>query len=403
VPTSGETRRGTGLAFGADALCRDPSVLRGAQRLGMVTNDAARLATDASQHTRVALHASGVPIVRLFSPEHGIGANAPDGHAVHDGVDTRTGVPVVSLYGEQLRPTPEQLRDLDAVLFDVPDVGARFYTYTWTLWHTLAACADANVPLFVLDRPNPLGGNLARAEGPMLEPACRSFLGEDAIPIVHACTLGELARVWRAERHPHASLHVVPVQGWSRAQDWTALGAPWVPTSPAMPAFASARWYPGLCLFEATNLSVGRGTTTPFTCVGAPWLDAEAVCDALYRRSGVTVTPLTFTPTTDRYAEHRCAGVSVQAIDPGTIGPVALGLLLLAAVMATHPEAFRWNAYPTAANPGGDAHLRRLLGSSIVAELVANPEHVTAAAAAGWTRVPEWTPRLMAADALLYE
>jgi uncharacterized protein YbbC (DUF1343 family) len=390
------------LRFGADELCGDPSILRGARRIGLVTNDAARLAADASRHTRVALLAAGVPIVRLFSPEHGLGATAPDGHAVRDGVDTRTGLPVVSLYGERMRPDRMQLHDLDAVLFDVPDVGARFYTYTWTLWHTLAACAEADVPLYVLDRPNPLGGELSRAEGPMLEPACRSFLGEDVMPIVHACTLGELARLWRAEHHPNAAVHVVPMRGWSRAHDWTALGLPWVPTSPAMPSFASARWYPGLCLFEATNLSVGRGTAAPFTAIGAPWLDAAAVCDALERRTGVLMRPTTFTPMADRFAGERCVGVGVGDLDPRAFGPVALGLHLLAAVIETHPQAFRWQAYRTAANPGGASHLARLLGRLDVADALAAPARLTAADVRRFTHPAGWVERLRAADALLY-
>jgi hypothetical protein len=175
---------------------------------------------------------------------------------------------VVSLYGDRLRPTRAQLHDLDAVLFDIPDVGVRFYTYAWTLWHALAACADAGVPLIVLDRPNPLGGDLARAEGPMLDLAHRSFLGEHPIPIVHACTLGELVRLWQAEAFPSARVTVVPVTGWSRTSEWPVLGVPWVPTSPAMPSFACARWYAGLCLFEATNVSVGRGTPL--------WTDSSA-------------------------------------------------------------------------------------------------------------------------------
>jgi len=390
------------MRFGADQLCRDLTPLAGAQRVGMVTNDAARLATDASQHTRVALRASGVPIVRLFSPEHGLGANAPDGHAVRDRHDARTGLPVVSLYGEQLRPTPEQLRDLDAVLFDVPDVGARFYTYTWTLWHTVAACTDANVPLIVLDRPNPLGGDLARAEGPLLDTAHRSFLGEDVIPIVHACTLGELARLWQVERFPGARVTVVPMLGWSRANKWPALGLPWIPTSPAMPSFACARWYPGLCLFEATNLSVGRGTSRPFTCLGAPWLDADGVRAAMQQRTGLVVERVTFTPHADRFAGETCVGISVHDVAPDAIGPVALGLHLLAAVSETHGQTMQWVPYPTAANPGGALHLLRLLGQDAVVEAVQQPASLTAQAVAQFTRANGWVERLRTAEALLY-
>jgi len=390
------------MRFGADQLCRDLAPLGGARRIGLITNDAARLATDAARPARVALRNAGVPLVRLFSPEHGLGANAPDGQAVRDAHDVRTDLPVISLYGDQLRPTREQLCDLDAVLFDIPDVGARFYTYTWTLWHALAACADADVPLIVLDRPNPLGGDLARAEGPMLDAAHRSFLGEDTIPIVHACTLGELVRLWQAERCPSARVSVVPMLGWSRANEWPALGLPWIPTSPAMPSFDSARWYAGLCLFEATNLSVGRGTPFPFTCVGAPWLRVDAVCDAFYRRIGAPLRAVHFTPSTDRYAGERCVGVRVDELGRDAIRPVALGLHLLASIAETHPSLFGWHAYPTAANPAGTEHLVRLLGQEEPVNALAAPADMTHEDVRRFTRTDEWAERLRAADALLY-
>lgn len=391
------------MRFGADQLCRDLSPLLGAQRVGLITNGAARLAADNQRHTRVALRSAGVPIVRLFSPEHGLGASAPDGHAVHDGHDDLTDLPVVSLYGTQLRPTRSQLHDLDAVLFDIPDVGVRFYTYAWTLWHALAACADADVPLLVLDRPNPLGGDLARAEGPMLDPAHRSFLGEHPIPIVHACTLGELARLWQAEAFPAARLTVVPMTGWSRASEWPALGVPWVPTSPAMPSFACARWYAGLCLFEATNLSVGRGTPLPFTVIGSPWLRADAVRDALHQRIGVPLDVAYFTPADDRYVGALCAGLTVDGLERDRIGPVALGLHLLAAVAETHPMQFAWHAYPTAANPGGESHLLRLLGERAILDALATPRHLSGNDVRRATQVDGWAERLRAADALLYD
>ena len=190
------------LRFGVDRLCAEPTRLQALwrahpnaqpttmRRVGLVTNDAARLATDPSRRSREALLAAGVPLVRLFGPEHGLQATAADGAPVRDDVDAVTGLPVVSLYGERMRPTADSLRDLDAVLFDIPDVGARFYTYTWTLYHVMVACAEAGVPLVVLDRPNPLGGALSQAEGPVLRDECRSFVGEDAIPVRHALTLG---------------------------------------------------------------------------------------------------------------------------------------------------------------------------------------------------------------------
>jgi uncharacterized protein YbbC (DUF1343 family) len=344
-----------------------------------------------------------MPLTRLFGPEHGLGAVAADGARVEDGIDAATRLPVVSLYGERMRPARDHLADLDAVCFDIPDVGARFYTYAWTLWHVLHACADAGVPLVVLDRPNPLGGDLAAAEGPLLEPTCRSFLGESEIPVRHALTLGELARLWQRERVPHASLTVVPLQGWDRTRAWPATHCAWVPTSPAMPHAACTYWYPGTCLFEATNVSVARGTDAPFATLGAPWLDGHALARAVVA-DGVSVTPTTFVPTIGPAAGTRCHGVSlaISAADADAfvaraLRPVALGLTLLDAIARQHPHDFAWARYPTAANPDGHDHFARLIGRTdmgahIGAMPVVPPET--------WTRPAGWAERV--APVLLY-
>lgn len=391
------------LTFGADRLAADPSLLGGARRVGLVTNDAARLAADASVHSRAALIRAGVPIVRLFGPEHGISAAAADGAPVADGTDGFTGLPVVSLYGETMRPARESMTDLDAMLFDVPDVGARFYTYTWTLFHLMSACAEYGVPLVVLDRPNPLGGELDAAEGPVLDPACRSFVGEDAIPLRHSLTLGELARLWQRERYPSIDLHVIACEGWTRAMRWPATELPWVPTSPAMPSYEGAALYPGTCLFEATNLSVGRGTDAPFQQVGAPWLDVPAVLADLGRRipKGVEFAETTFTPGAAPYIGEPCRGVRVRITDERALRPVALGLLLLAAIASTHRLRFQWARYPTAANPSGEGHFERLIGQRDIRRVYDKaPESIDADMVRGWTSVGDWATRV--APALVY-
>jgi len=369
-----------------------------------VTNDAARLAADSSEHSRAALMRAGVPIVRLFGPEHGLSAAAADGSAVPDGVDWLTEMPVVSLYGERMRPDAEALSDLDAVLFDIPDVGARFYTYTWTLFHVMAACADSGVRLVVLDRPNPLGGDLTQAEGPVLDIECHSFVGEDAIPVRHQLTLGEFARLWQRERFTNLQLDVIGCTGWTRVMRWRDLGLPWVPTSPAMPSYESAQLYPGICLFEATNVSVGRGTKAPFQQVGAPWLDVHAVLADLARRvpKGVEFSEVSFVPGSRPYAGERCLGIRIAVTSPDALRPVALGLLLMASIVSTHRLRFQWARYPTAANPSGDGHFERLIGTREVRRrLDRSPLDIDADVVRAWTSVGDWVERVQ--PVLLYD
>lgn len=383
--------------FGVDRLIADPSLLGGATRVGLVTNDAARLARDAGRHARVALIAAGVPIVRLFGPEHGLTAAADDGAAVADGTDPLTRLPVVSLYGERMRPDDESLRDLDAVLFDIPDVGVRFYTYTWTLYHLLAACAQTGARVVVLDRPNPLGGDLQSAAGPVLDLACRSFLGEDAIPIRHQLTLGELARLWQRERFSGVSLDVIACEGWRRAMRWPDTRLPWVPTSPAMPSFESAQLYAGTCLFEATNLSVGRGTDAPFQQIGAPWLDVHAVLADLAWRvpKGVEFSEVVFVPASGLYAGEECRGIRIAVTWAGALRPVALGLLLMAAVASTHRLRFQWARYPTAANPSGEGHFERLVGRRDIRRVFdKTPQDIDAEQVRAWTEIGDWSERV---------
>lgn len=389
------------VKFGVDRLVTEPHLLGGVNRVGLITNDAARLATDVTQRSRVALRNAGLPLVRLFGPEHGLSGVAADGAAVRDDIDVLTGLPVLSLYGERMRPAPESLHDLDALLFDIPDVGARFYTFTWTLFHALAASADVGVPLIILDRPNPLGGDLSLAEGPLLDLTYRSFLGEDPIPIRHQLTLGELARLWQRDRFPRAKLQVIACEGWQRSMSWPETGLPWVPTSPSMPSIDSVALYPGLCLFEATNLSVGRGTGAPFQRLGAPWLNADALMRDAHSRGGIELVRDDFTPSLAPYNDEHCAGVRVY--DTNQLGPVAVGLLLLASAVATQGPHFAWSTYPTAANPGGHAHFERLLGRSGIRELLdVDADSVTVESAREWTITNGWRDRVADGDVLLY-
>lgn len=369
------------LLFGLDRVLADPRRLPPYRAIGLVTNQAARPALTPDRPGRQLLLEAGFPIVRLFGPEHGLSAQAADGATVDDASDPLTGLPVVSLYGARMRPTADHLAGLDAVVFDIPDVGARFYTYLWTLWHVMGACAEAGLPLHVLDRPNPLGGDLSAVEGPLLEPSCRSFIGEASIPIRHALTLGELAGYWHRTTFPSLTLDVVRMNGWEGRPAWPDTGCQWVQTSPAMPDVASAIWYPGLCLFEATNLSVGRGTARPFTAVGAPWLDAQSLISPLSSLvlPGMRWAAGTFTPTMPPYDGVLCHTIELHVTAStarhgntvrSSIRPVSAALHLLRAIRRRHPHQFAWSRYVTAANPTGTHHFDRLIGTPSVASML---------------------------------
>lgn len=322
-----------------------------------------------------------------------MGAGAEDGAAIADLRDGLTELPIYSLYGTVYRPTPAQLAKLDLLLFDIPDIGARFYTYSWTLSHVMDACAEVGLPLWVLDRPNPLGGDLARAEGPILdETQISTFVGRWGMPIRHSLTLGELARCWNGERRLGVDLTVIPVEGWRRKQLWSAIGIPFVPTSPAMPSAETALIYPGTCLFEGTNLSEGRGTSTPFRVIGAPWLDGWAAADRFNAQNlpGVVARALPFTPSVSKYAGQLCQGIMLHVVDEQVFRPVATGLHLLATIIRQHPQHFQWLPYPTAVNTAGQGHFDRLIGDLSIREALQQADSDMNALISQWTVPNRW-------------
>jgi uncharacterized protein YbbC (DUF1343 family) len=351
------------MKFGIDNLISDPARFAPDARVAMITNDAARLAADAAVKSRVALQAASCKLVRLFSPEHGIDAKASDGERIADAVDALTGLPVVSLYGEKVRPVQRELSDIDAVIYDIPDIGARFYTYIWTLSHALEACAEANKPIIVLDRPNPIGGELDTCEGPMLEESRFStFVGRWNMPIRYGLTIGELATVWNSERNIGADLRVIRCEGWKRGMHWPQTGLPFVPTSPAIQGYESALVYPGTALFEGTNLSEGRGADAPFRLIGAPWIDGERLSQEFNEigLSGVRAEPVNFTPRQRKHAGHLCGGVRLMVTEPQVIRPVRAGLHLLAAAIAQDASRFAWDS----------PHFDRLVGIAGVRDVL---------------------------------
>jgi len=292
--------------------------------------------------------ASGAVDLRaLFGPQHGILGQTQDNMIEWEGfTDDRTGVPVFSLYGEHRKPTPAMLADLDVLVVDLQDVGARYYTFIWTLLLCMEACADAGVAITVLDRPNPLGG--LRTGGTVLDTAYRSFVGLAPIPMRHGLTIGELAGFFAAWRGLDLELEVVAMEGWERSMEFDATGLPWVMPSPNMPTLDTARVYPGGCLLEGTNLSEGRGTTRPFEIFGAPFIDPEALVKALsdWNLPGCRLRPVHFEPTFHKFAREVCGGVQVHVTDPAVFEPVTTYTAAIGAIWNLYPGQFAWGRPP---------------------------------------------------------
>lgn len=334
-----------------------------AKRWGLVTNEVALTSTGI--RSRQALLDAGFNLIRLFAPEHGLRATGADGARQMDGMDALTGLPVISLYGDKMAPDPEDLVDLDAVLFDIPDVGCRFYTYLWTLTYVMERCASLQKPLYVLDRPNPLGGDLGRAEGPMLdENHCSSFIGRWSIPLRHSCTLGELARYFAATRLPELNVKVIPVKNWNRLTTTTSSGWTFIPTSPAIRDLETALLYPGTGLLEGIFINEGRGTDRPFTCCGAPWINGEVLANAFTALNlpGVVCQPIRYIPDSSIYQEETCQGLQFRVTDEIHFRPVHMGIELIRLLMDLYPDQVLERRYYTAANPDGTGHLDKLLG-----------------------------------------
>jgi uncharacterized protein YbbC (DUF1343 family) len=346
---------------GLDVLCEDRLELIRGRRVGVLCHPAS-VAADLT-HAVDRLIEAGVRPSRLYGPEHGVRGEAQDMIGVDDDHDRRTGIPVVSLYGEtfeSLAPSAADLAGIDVLVVDLQDVGSRYYTYIWTMVLAMEAAFRAGLAVIVLDRPNPLGG-LAIEGGPVGQ-GYESFVGLGAIPVRHGLTIGEVARLrlpgmpWggaRFARPIEGDLTVVPMRGWRRAMNFVEAGLPWVMPSPNMPTPATALVYPGQCLFEATNLSEGRGTTRPFEIVGAPFLDGYDWAAALTEMSGkelplpgVRFRPLSFRPTFHKFAGRSCGGVQLHVTDRAAFRPYATGIALIASAHRLAPAEFRWRTEP---------------------------------------------------------
>ena len=346
------------VAAGIDVLAAEGFRSIAGKRVGLVTNATGRardgrstIAVLSSPEAKKA----GVALVRLFSPEHGLrtDADAP----VANQTDPSTGLPVVSLYGERRRPRPEELADLDALVLDLQDVGTRFYTYITTGGYLVEEAAKAKIPLVVLDRPDPIGGTLV--EGPLADSDKLSFTAYHPIPVRYGMTPGEMGLLVNAEEKLGADVRVVRMRGWSRDLWYDETGLEWANPSPNMRSLVAAALYPGVGLLETTNLSVGRGTDTPFEVIGAPWLEGRKLAQMLNARAipGVRFSPLHFTPASSVFAGQRCGGIRIDVVDREALRPVSLGIEIAVALRDLYPVDWDRKGFVTLL-ANGDAYRR---------------------------------------------
>ncbi len=324
---------------GIDVLeSEDFRPLRGL-RVGLITNHTGRDAAGRST-VDVLAHAPGVKLVCLFSPEHGLWGRGAEGARVNSTTDPATGLPVYSLYGKVERPTPQMLRGLDALVFDIQDVGVRFYTYITTLGYTMEAAGKSGLKYYVLDRPDPITG--AAVEGPVMDADLHSFVGYFPLPVRHGMTVGELAEMFNHEKHLGVDLHVIRMRGWQRTDWLDETGLEWRNPSPNLRNLTEEVLYPGVAMVEGSDVSVGRGTDTPFELLGAPWINAQRLAEYLNKRriQGVRFLPVTFTPRSDRFQGQACHGVQIVLLDRQALDSPELGVELASALHRLFPKNF---------------------------------------------------------------
>ena len=325
---------------GIDVLQRDGFQWLHKKRVGLVTNHTG-LDSKGKRTIDVLYEAEDVNLVALFSPEHGI-QGVRDDNKIGDGTDESTGLPIFSLYGERRMPTPDALKMVDVLFFDIQDIGTRFYTYISTMGNCLRAAAEARKPFIVLDRPNPLGGVVV--DGPVLDAGLESFVGFHTIPVQHGMTVAELARMFRKELDLDVKLNFVALENWRREMLWDQTQLRWIDPSPNMRSLTEAILYPGIGLLETTNLSVGRGTDRPFEVIGAPWIEERSFAARLNSLDipGVRFVPRRFTPKSSVYRDEDCGGVDILIVDREAVRSIEVGLRIAVTLRAMYLE--RWQA-----------------------------------------------------------
>jgi uncharacterized protein YbbC (DUF1343 family) len=390
------------MRTGLECLLENPRRWLGRRRVGLVANPTT--VDSELRHGADLMRAHPeIDLRLLFGPEHGIRGSAQDMIGVNDGRDPATGLPEVSLYGPtfaSLSPTVEHLSQIDVLVFDVQDVGARYYTYAATMALCMRAAGAVGVGMVVLDRPNPMGG--LRVEGGGLDPGLENFCALYPVPQRHGLTVGELARLYRDAFDLDCDLTVVPCAGWRRAQYFDETGLPWVMPSPNMPTLDTAIVYPGMCLLEGTNLSEGRGTTRPFELFGAPFLDGRALAAELagFGLPGVRFRPCVIEPTFHKFARQRCGAVQVHVTDRRAFDSYRTGLAVLVAARRLAPADFRWRTEPYEFRDDVPA-IDLLTGTAAVRQAIdggANLDEVARIACAGTERYQAGRPA-----ALLYD
>lgn len=335
------------VLLGVEVLARQHYKALQGKRIGLLTN---HTGVDSKGRRTIDLlaKAPGVTLVRIFSPEHGLAGTVGHGEDVHDAKDFSTGIPVVSLYGPNKRPTKEMLEGLEVLVFDMQDIGTRFYTYATTMAYALEEAAAQGLEFYVLDRPNPITGSIV--EGEILDPSIHHFTAYFHIPVRHGLTMGELARWHNAQKNLGAKLTVIPVKGWKRTMWWQDTGLPFTAPSPNILSPQAALLYVGVGAFEATNVSVGRGTNAPFEQFGAPWMDGAALAAKMNALGlkGARLEAVSFTPTKDVYSGQLCQGVKILVTDRNAIRPVDIFVAAAVLLKGFYPENFqpRWEEVP---------------------------------------------------------
>jgi uncharacterized protein YbbC (DUF1343 family) len=307
------------------------------KHIGLITNHTG-LDSQGRSNVDLLAHATSLKLVALFSPEHGLAGN--NNEKVASSKDPTTGLPVYSLYGETRRPTNEMLQGIDALVFDIQDAGVRFYTYTVTMAYCMEEAAKRKIPFFVLDRPNPMGGEIA--EGPMLDPDKTDFVAYYPLPVRYGLTIGELAQFFNAENHIGADLHVITMRNWHRNYFFESTGIKWIPPSPALRTTKGAVLYPGIEILQNSGVSVGRGTQAPFEVFGAPWMHGDEVATALNERHlpGLRFASKDFIPIGGPHSGARCGGVSILVTDRFTARSMRLGLEIAEILQKLYPKEF---------------------------------------------------------------